>query len=61
MRMGVESLFGHPTFVLCAIKGRYPTDGQVQVFMLLDGMSDERNLTIQQLHEYDGLSAKKPQ
>jgi hypothetical protein len=39
----------------------YPTDRSVPIYQLLDGMSDKRNLTIQQMHEYFGGSAKRPQ
>jgi hypothetical protein len=39
----------------------YPGDGHVPIFKLLEGLSDSRKLTIQQLHPYYGPSAKKPQ
>lgn len=39
----------------------YSTDRSVPIFQLLDGMSDKRNLTIQQMHEYFGDSAKRSQ
>lgn len=39
----------------------YPNDRRVPIFKLLDGMSDKAKLTIQQMHEYYGPSAKKPQ
>ena len=39
----------------------YPNDRYVTVRTLLDGLSDARNLTIQQIHQYYGPSSTKPQ
>jgi hypothetical protein len=39
----------------------YPEDRYVTIRTLLDGLSDARNLTIQQMHQYYGPSSKKPQ
>ena len=39
----------------------YPGDKAVPIFKLLDGMSDQRNLTLKQMHEYYGSSVRKSQ
>jgi hypothetical protein len=39
----------------------YPEDRYVTIRTLLDGLSDARNLTIQQMHQYYGPSSKKPE
>ncbi len=37
----------------------YPDDKGVPISTLLDGMSDQRNLTVKQMHEYYGSGARK--
>lgn len=39
----------------------YPDDKGVPIFKLLDGMSDQKSLTLKQMHEYYGSSARKSQ
>jgi hypothetical protein len=39
----------------------YPEDQYVTIGTLIDGLSDARNLTIQQMHRYYGSSPKKAQ
>jgi hypothetical protein len=38
----------------------HPDDKRVPIRLLLEGMSDQRNLTQEQMHEYYGSNAKKP-
>ncbi len=38
----------------------YPSDRQVRVFRLIEGLSDARHLTLQKMHEYYGSPRKNP-
>lgn len=39
----------------------YPTDLHVPIFRVLDGLSDARKLTVNQMHDYYGSSSRRPQ
>ena len=39
----------------------YSSDNGVPIWRLLDDMSDKRNLTLKQIHEYNGANARKPE